>query len=85
MPCEEYKDLEIRERSARERFAQFAYTQNQHLWGVSKTTAARIAEDERKNMAALRNEMFNHRQSCPVCLANRSSESGQGNIPGLAQ
>ncbi len=54
--------LKIREQSARERFAQYAYKQNEHLRGVSKTAAARIAKEEKANMGALQNEMFNHRR-----------------------
>jgi hypothetical protein len=72
MPCDKYKELEIKERSAREPFAQFAYKQNQHLWDVSKTAAARIAKEEQENITALRNEMFNHRRGCSVCREDRS-------------
>jgi hypothetical protein len=70
MPCDMYKDLQIKEQSARERFSQYAYKQNEHLWGVSKTAAARIAKDEKNNMTALRNEMDNHRRSCAACRAD---------------
>jgi hypothetical protein len=67
MPCDRYKELEIKERTARDRFTQYYYKENQHLWGVSKTAAARIAKEEENKMVALRNEMFNHRRSCPLC------------------
>jgi hypothetical protein len=76
MPCDKYKDLEVRERSVRGRFAQYTYKQNEHLWGVSKTAAARIAKEEKRNMVALQNEMFTHRRSCAVCRVDQNVDAG---------
>jgi hypothetical protein len=70
MACQKLHDLKLSERSARDRFAQYAYEQNKHLWGVSKTQAARIAKEEQARTVELTNEIDAHRAHCDVCLAD---------------
>jgi hypothetical protein len=67
MPCEQYRELERKHKSAMSRFSQFAYTANKHLWGVSERERKRIVKEEKENMTKYSQLMFSHRQGCEEC------------------
>lgn len=46
MSCKTHDDLELDLKSARNRYAQYAYKQNRYLWGVSDHKAAQIAKEK---------------------------------------
>jgi hypothetical protein len=65
--CKEYQQLEIQHKSARLRYAQYAYEANRLLRGTSEQQTKRIIKEELANMASISNQMLAHRQKCPVC------------------
>lgn len=67
MPCKKYQDLEIQLKSARSRWAQFAYEANRHLRGVGDRKAKQIAKEEQAKQTELSQAMFRHRQHCEEC------------------
>ena len=71
--CPELESIQQRLQSAQSRRAQYTYTQNKHLWGVSAAKAARIAKDESKLVVDLQNQKFAHQRTCDVCKVGSGS------------
>jgi hypothetical protein len=67
MPCDVYKELENKEKTSRQRYAQYTYEENRHLRGASDRESKRIARDEKENMAKYGRQLVFHRENCTEC------------------
>ena len=72
MNCDALETMELRMKSLKQRWAQYAYPQNKHLRGTSDAESKRIVRDATFDMAKLQEQINTHQRYCEVCQASAS-------------
>jgi hypothetical protein len=73
MSCEMKARLQAEAKSASESYALYAYQENAHLRGISKTQTAQLLREARTRMGETSNAYLQHMGSCEVCRADRGA------------
>jgi hypothetical protein len=71
MPCAEYERLKSNREHAQEAWAQYAYQQNSHLWGVSEHKRKELLKERQAALTEATNQLMAHRDNCALCKAAR--------------